>query len=252
MKQLLNGSMNKNNHKKYNLAKEVTCAGCAAKLDSKSLERLLKNQNYYRSPDTLLGPETSDDAGAYKLESGEIIVQTTDFFPPIVDDPYDFGRIATANSLSDLYVMGAKPITALNICEFPPNKYPDEVFLKIFEGSAEKLREAKCTLLGGHTIEDAELKFGLAVTGIISSGETIITNNKARPGDIIFLTKPLGTGIITTAIKGELCPEKLMNEAIKSMATLNKKAADIMRRANISCATDVTGFGLAGHLSEIC
>ncbi|MEA3507188.1 MAG: selenide, water dikinase SelD [Elusimicrobiota bacterium] len=245
--------MNKSNTPgNHNLTRGVTCAGCAAKLDSKSLHRLLKNQKYYRSPNALLGPETSDDAGAYRLKSGETIVQTTDFFPPIVDDPFSFGQIATANSLSDLYVMGAKPITALNICCFPPDKYPDEVFLKIFEGSAQKLAEAECTLIGGHTIEDTELKFGLAVTGVLSPDETLIRNDQAKPGDSIFLTKPLGTGIVTTAIKGELCPEKLAGEAISSMAALNKKATEIMHQFNIECATDVTGFGLTGHLNEIC
>ncbi len=237
--------------KNYHLTREVNCAGCAAKLDQETLEALLKNKKFYRSEQVLSGMETSDDAGVYKLPSGNLLVQTTDFFPPIVDDPYKFGQIATSNALSDIYVMGANPITALNLCCLPAEKYPPEVFEKILEGSAERLKKAKCSLLGGHTIEDKELKFGIAATGL-SEEKNIIKNTRARPGDILILTKPLGTGIATTAIKGDMCPEKTKNKVIKSMITLNSRAKDIMVKENIKAATDITGFGLIGHALEMC
>lgn len=235
----------------YKLSRDVTCAGCAAKLNQQALENILKSQNFYQSENTVLGIEHFDDAGVYKLEKGRCLVQTTDFFPPIVDDPYQFGQIATANALSDIYVMGAEPITALNICCFPGDKYPQKVYSKIIEGSSERLHTAKCTLLGGHTIEDPELKFGLAVTGTIDEKD-LITNSQAKTGDLLFLTKPLGTGIITTAIKCDLCPEKSSRQAIDSMIELNDKIRDIMIKYSIKAATDITGFGLTGHALEMC
>jgi len=236
---------------KYKLTNDVTCAGCAAKLNQKALEEILSKQNFYQSENTVVGIENFDDAGVYKMEDGKYLVQSTDFFPPIVDDPYQFGQIATANALSDIYVMGAEPITALNLCCFPPDKYPNEVYSLILEGAAHILKSAKCSLLGGHTIQDAELKFGIAATGIMNE-EDLISNDNAKPGDILFLTKPLGTGIITTAIKGDLCPQESAKQAIESMIKLNKSAKDIMLKESIKAATDVTGFGLIGHSLEIC
>ncbi|MGM0442148.1 MAG: selenide, water dikinase SelD [Elusimicrobiota bacterium] len=235
----------------YHLTRQVECAGCAAKLDQEALDKLLKNKKFYRSKNVISGMETSEDAGVYKLSSGNLLIQTTDFFPPIVDDPYKFGQIATSNALSDIYVMGAKPITALNLCCFPPDDYPPEVFEKILEGSAERLKKAKCSLLGGHTIEDRELKFGIAATGLAEKS-SLITNTAASPGDKLVLTKPLGTGIATTAIKGELCPKETKEKVINSMIELNSKPKNIMVRENIKAATDITGFGLIGHALEIC
>lgn len=251
MKPSYPGAMVRKKLNKYKLSRDVKCAGCAAKLDQKALQEILADKNFYRSENTLIGIENFDDAGVYRLKEKTLLVQSTDFFPPIVDDPYQFGQIATANALSDLYAMGAEPITALNICCFPINKYPQDVFSKIIEGSAERLAAAKCTLLGGHTIQDNELKFGIAATGIVNEAK-LIANNQAKPGDILFLTKPLGTGIITTAIKRRKCPEVSEQLAIDSMIRLNKNACDIMVKENIKSATDITGFGLAGHALEMC
>ncbi len=237
--------------KKYRLTQNITCAGCAAKLNSKALGKILKNKNFYRSQNVVAGMENNDDAGVWKLPSGLLMVQTTDFFPPIVDDPLDFGRIAAANALSDIYVMGAVPVTALNLCLFPAEMYPEEVFSLIIEGGADILKQAECDLIGGHTIVDKELKYGIAVTGLVEE-KKLITNSGAKPGELLFLTKALGTGIITTAIKAGMCPDNAEKEAIESMTVLNKEAGEFMTEHGIKTATDITGFGLAGHALEIC
>ena len=198
----------------------------------------------------LVGYDTSDDAGAYVLDNGTILVQTLDFFTPICDDPYTYGRIAAANALSDIYAMGAKPLTAMNIVCYPCSMGKD-IIRDILRGGADKIIEAEAVLLGGHSIEDEEPKYGLSVTGIIESEGTVITNSKAKPEDYLILTKPLGTGIIATAIKGESASEEVMQNAYEVMAALNDKASKAMVESNIESATDVTGFGLLGHLYEM-
>jgi selenide, water dikinase len=198
----------------------------------------------------LVGFSTSDDAGIYKISDDLALVQTVDFFTPIVDDPFDFGRIAAANALSDIYAMGAKPLTALNIAGFPIEEYGPEILTQILEGGAAILREAGVALLGGHTVKDDEPKYGLAVTGTVHP-KKIVTNAKARPGDALVLTKPLGTGILASALKKGSIDESQMKTAIASMTTLNAAASLAMLDAGTHAATDVTGFGLLGHAREM-
>ena len=196
---------------------------------------------------------TADDAGVFRWESGPALVQTVDFFTPIVDDPYVYGQIAAANAISDVYAMGGRPLTALAIAGFPKDGLEPETIRAIFEGGFDKLREAGVALLGGHTVQDKEVKFGYAVTGSIDPAR-ILTNGGARPGDVLFLTKPLGTGFVGTAIKFERAPAALAEEAVASMRTLNRAAADALRdvtRGVVHACTDITGFGLAGHGSEM-
>jgi selenide,water dikinase len=194
---------------------------------------------------------TSDDAGVYRWASGPALIQTVDFFTPIVDDPYAYGQIAAANALSDVYAMGGRPLTALAIAAFPAN-LEHEVVHAIFQGGLDKLREAGVALLGGHTVQDREIKFGYAVTGAVGDGE-VWTNAGARPGDALILTKRLGTGIVTTAIKHERAPDAAAVAAIASMRGLNGPAVAALRAAGVPvhAATDVTGFGLLGHASEM-
>lgn len=202
------------------------------------------------NPNVLVGFDTSDDAGVYVLNEQQAIVQTVDYFTPVVDDPYMFGAIATANALSDIYAMGAEPITALNIVGFPINKLDKEILAQILRGASDKLAEAGVPLLGGHSIDDPEVKFGLAVTGIVHP-KRIWTNATAKVGDELILTKPIGVGILTTAIKRNLLDEESIQMVTDVMATLNKKASEIAKRYTVHAATDVTGFGLLGHASEI-
>ena len=202
-------------------------------------------------PALLVGADTLDDAAIYRLSDELALVQTVDFFTPVVDDPYDFGRIAAANAFSDIYAMGAQPLTALNIVCFPSGVLPLEYLGRILQGGAEIARQAGATIVGGHTIDDPEPKYGLAVTGVIKPGEQL-TNGGAAPGDLLVLTKPLGTGIIATAIKqGKASPETI-SAAIASMAELNKAGAQVARECGASALTDITGFGLLGHLTEMC
>ena len=202
-------------------------------------------------PRLLVGTETSDDAGVYQLNESVALVQTLDFFPPVVDDPYIYGQIAAANALSDVYAMGGKPITALNLAAFPDKELPMEVLGTILQGGASKCQEAGCTLVGGHTVRDTEIKFGLSVTGLVHPKE-IWTNAGAKPGDQLFLFKPLGTGFVTTAAKKQQCPSDILDAAIRSMTTLNKASAEVCRSVGgIHAVTDVTGFGLAGHAFEM-
>jgi selenide,water dikinase len=177
-------------------------------------------------------------------------VETADIITPLVDDPFTFGRIAAANALSDVYAMGGRPVTAMNLVFFPACSLPGEVLRAILAGGQSVLQEAGVCLVGGHTVEDDELKYGLSVTGLISP-ENIIRNSTARPGDALILTKPLGTGIISTAVKGEMASEAVTTEAISWMTTLNRAAADLMRECHATAATDVTGFGLIGHACEM-
>ena len=197
----------------------------------------------------MLGFETNDDAAVYRMSDDVAVLLTVDFFTPIVDDPYDFGRIAAANSLSDIYAMGGRPLTAMNLLAFPCSLGPDLVG-EVVRGGAEKVAEAGAVTVGGHTIDDKEPKFGLSVMGTVHP-DKVIRNVGARPGDAIFLTKPIGTGIIATAIKQGLETEESARDVIESMAALNRGAAEAMIEVGVHAATDVTGFGLLGHLHEI-
>ncbi len=201
-------------------------------------------------PNVLVGIATSDDAGVYRLSDDLALVQTVDFFTPIVDDPYDFGRIAAANSLSDIYAMGATPLTALNIAAFPVDDLDLEILARILEGGAAVAKEAGIAILGGHTIKDTEPKYGMAVTGTIHP-DKIVTNAGARPGDTLLLTKPLGTGILSTALKRGLIDDAGIASAVNWMARLNAKASAAMIAVGVHAATDVTGFGLLGHAGEM-
>jgi selenide,water dikinase len=189
---------------------------------------------------------TGDDAGVFRLESGELLVQTVDFFTPVVDDPFAFGGIAAANALSDVYAMGGRALTALSVAAIPTRDFPAEWTRDIFAGGAAKLAEAGCALLGGHTIRDPEVKFGYAVTGLVPEG-ALLTNAGARAGDVVVLTKPLGTGTIATAQKKGVAPESAIAASTESMLRLNRAAAEAARSHRARAATDVTGFGLAGH-----
>ena len=203
-----------------------------------------------RHPDLIVGLETADDAGVYRLATGHALVQTVDFFTPIVDDPFDWGRIAAANALSDVYAMGGTPITALSIVGWPRDELPLELLARVQAGGAAVLAEAECTLVGGHSIDDREPKYGLAVTGLVDP-EVIMTNRSARPGDRLVLTKPLGTGIISTAIKRDLAAAESIEAATRTMTSLNRAPSQAAVAAGVRSATDVTGFGLLGHLGEM-
>jgi selenide,water dikinase len=192
-----------------------------------------------------------DDAGVYRLSNDLALVQTLDFFPPLVDDPYTFGQIAAANSLSDVYAMNGRPITALNIAAFPDNELPLEILGEIIRGASERVALAGAVTLGGHTVRDAEIKFGLSVTGLVDPAE-LLTNAGARVGDLLVLTKPLGTGFVTTAAKKQECPQPVLERAIAQMSQLNSIGRDAARAAGGAHAlTDVTGYGLAGHAFEM-
>ena len=198
-------------------------------------------------PNLLVGVETGDDAAIYQLSDDVAVIQTVDFFPPIVDDPYTYGQIAVANSLSDVYAMGGKPILALNIVGFPVT-LDKQILTDVLRGGYDKAAEANVVIAGGHTVDDPEPKYGLAVTGVIKPGEQI-TNAGAMPGDGLILTKPIGTGIITTAGKAKLAPQSVIDGAVRVMAELNAKAAEAMLEVGVHSCTDITGFGLIGHLN---
>ncbi|HSQ55299.1 MAG TPA: selenide, water dikinase SelD, partial [Gemmata sp.] len=219
-------------------------------MSPQGIAQVLSNLPKTRNPNLLVGTETHDDAGVFRLTPDLAIVQTIDFFPPLVDDPFTFGQIAAANALSDVYAMGAIPVTALNLACYPDDKLDLEWLGKIIAGGAERCEAAGCTIVGGHTIRDVEIKFGLAVTGTIHP-DRILTNATARPGDVLFLTKPLGTGFVTTAAKNQKCPPELLAAASKCMATLNKEACEAILAVGVSATTDVTGFGLCGHALEM-
>ena len=197
-------------------------------------------------PNLLVGTETGDDAAVYRLREDLALVQTVDFFPPVVDDPYTFGSIAVANSLSDVYAMGGKPLLALNLVCFPVD-LPKEILATIIKGGYSKAQEAGCLIVGGHTVDDQEPKFGLAVVGTVKPGAQV-TNAGAKPGDRLVLTKPIGTGIITTAAKQGTVEAAVLEGAVNAMSTLNKAASEAMVTVGVDACTDVTGFGLMGHL----
>ena len=200
-------------------------------------------------PDLLVGIGTSDDAAVYRLNDDVALVQTVDFFPPIVDDPYIFGEVAAANALSDVYAMGGTPLLALNIVAFPAS-LPKDILARILQGGVAKTREAGVLIVGGHTVDDAEPKYGLAVTGTVRPGAQV-TNAGARPGDALILTKPIGSGVITTAGKQQAVDQPVLDGAVAVMSTLNDAASEAMIRVGVNACVDVTGFGLVGHLREM-
>lgn len=198
----------------------------------------------------LVGFETADDAGVYRLNDRQSLVLTVDFFTPIVDDPYCFGQIAAANALSDIYAMGGQPLTALSICCFPIKELEPAVFTEMLKGGMEKIHEAGAALVGGHSVEDRELKLGFAITGLVDN-DKIVTNAGAKVGDKLILTKPLGVGILTTAIKKEKLTSEMIDRVCTIMKTLNKEAAALMVQYGAHAATDITGYGLLGHALEM-
>lgn len=206
----------------------------------------LRNHKAANHPDLLVGLNDADDAAVYRLPDGSALVQSVDFFTPVVDDAYDWGRIAAANALSDIYVMGGQPLTALQLVAWPREKLSLDVLAKVIEGGAAVMAEAGCTVIGGHSVDGPEPLYGFAVTGL-AKADDIITTAGAKPGDVLVLTKPLGTGIISTAIKRDLCPPEVAAAAIAVMTTLNQ----LPQNTGIHAATDVTGFGLLGHLWEM-
>ncbi len=224
--------------------------GCACKLRPQALEVILAKLPTPTDPAILVDLSTSDDAAVYRLTDELAVVQTVDFFTPIADDPYDFGSISAANSFSDIYAMGAKPLFALNIVGFPTHRLPLDVLDRILKGALDKATEAGVSIIGGHTVDDIEPKYGMAVTGIVHP-DRVVTNAASHPGDQILLTKPIGTGIIATAIKRGLADKKTVQEVNRWMATLNQAAAEAMVEVGVSACTDVTGFGFLGHLREM-
>ncbi|HUJ30790.1 MAG TPA: selenide, water dikinase SelD [Candidatus Acidoferrum sp.] len=239
------------------LTQAVKAAGCAAKMSPSLLDSVLKRFPPPTDPNLLVGFETSDDAGVYRLTDEIALVQTVDFFTPIADDPYVFGQIAAANSLSDVYAMGGRPISSLSVLGFPAAGAPDTLE-QILRGGLDKMNEAGCTLVGGHSIRDDELKFGYAVTGLIHP-QHIWRNVGAKPGDVLILTKPVGTGVISTALKQGKAEEPWVAASTASMTRLNRDAADALHEievaddgnSSIHAVTDVTGFGLLGHAREM-
>lgn len=201
-------------------------------------------------PRVIVGTNTADDAAVFSLGDNQALVQSVDFFTPVVDDPYDFGSIAAANSLSDIYAMGARPLFALNIVCFPAKTLPLTIMQDILKGGRDKAGEAGISIVGGHSIDDPEPKYGLIVNGIVEK-DKVIKNSGARTGDVLILTKPLGLGIINTGIKGERVDQKTIERAVKVMSTLNKNASKIMMEIGPHACTDITGFGLLGHLYEM-
>ncbi len=200
----------------------------------------------YRDPNVLVGFDSGDDAAVYRISDELALVLTVDFFPPIVDDPFHFGEIAVANALSDVYAKGGRPVSALNIAAFPRN-LPPELVAKVLEGGQSKASEAKVSIVGGHTVDDAEPKYGLAVTGLIKPGDQV-ANDGAMPGDALVLTKAIGTGVITTAGKAGVVDEDVLANAVESMSKLNRGASEAMMQIGVNAATDITGFGLLGHM----
>lgn len=232
------------------LTQFARCAGCAAKMGPGDLSAALAPLERRTDPRILVGRETFDDAGVFQLAPELALVQTLDFFAPIVDDPYDFGRVAAANALSDVFAMGGEPITAMNIVGFPVGQLPLSVLTDILRGGQDAVHDAGAHVVGGHTITDEELKYGLSVTGTIHPRH-ILTNAAAKPGDALVLTKAIGTGILSTAAKRGVLGAAEQAALVKSMTTLNAVASRAAVAFGLQCATDVTGFGLLGHASHV-
>jgi cysteine desulfurase NifS/selenium donor protein len=224
--------------------------GCACKLRPQVLEQVLADMPLPIDKNVLVGTDTADDAAVYRIDEKTAIVQTVDFFTPVVDDPFQFGAIAAANSLSDIYAMGGRPLFALSIVGFPSNRLPIDVLQDILRGASAKAEEAGIAIIGGHTVDDTEPKFGLAVSGIIDP-DNVITNRNAKPGDVLILTKPIGTGIMATALKQGLLEKEQADLLMETMAALNRAGAEAMQDVGVNACTDVTGFGLLGHLLEM-
>jgi selenide,water dikinase len=214
------------------------------------LDQILKELPIPKDPKVLVGLDTSDDAGVYQLNEEVALVQTVDFFTPIVDDPFTFGQIAVANALSDVYAMGGSPLTGMNLVAFPVKILSPSILREILLGGLSKMKEAGVALVGGHSIEDPEIKYGLAVTGVVHP-KKILTNAKAEIGDKLVLTKPLGTGIISTALKGEMASEEAVKKIVESMVTLNRTASEQMKKFEAHACTDITGFSFIGHALEM-
>lgn len=228
-------------------------AGCACKLSPAELRTVLglvRGFGPVTDPNLVVGLDTADDAGVYRLREDLAVVFTADFFTPIVDDPFDFGRVAATNALSDVYAMGGSPLLALNLVCWPREGLPFELLARILDGGAEAVRAAGAMVVGGHTIDDAEPKYGMAVVGTVDP-RRVLTNAGARPGDALVLTKPLGLGVISTALKRDAAPPALLETAVALMTTLNEGARDAALEVGVNAATDVTGFGLLGHLREM-
>jgi selenium donor protein len=235
---------------KYKLTQYTHGLGCACKLRPQALEKVLTALPTSVNPNVIVGIETADDAAVYRLSNDLAIVQTVDFFTPIVDDPYSFGAISAANSLSDIYAMGAKPLFALNVVGFPSRRLPLYVLEQVLKGAADKANEAGISIIGGHTVDDTEPKFGLAVSGVVHPNK-VVRNSTACPGDALILTKPLGVGIISTALKRGLASDEVAKRAVELMAKLNRSASVAMIEVGVNACTDITGFGLLGHLREM-
>lgn len=214
------------------------------------LSEVLRHLPASTHPDILVGLDSRDDAGVFRLSDTQALVQTVDFFTPIVDDPYAYGAIAAANALSDVYAMGGTPLTVLNIACFDPTAAPPEVWAEVLKGAFDKTTEAGAMVLGGHSVEDDEPKFGMAVTGVVNPN-AVFANTNAKVGDKIYLSKPLGAGIVSTAAKRDGCSAEELRAAIETMMQLNADAALVGHRHHVRCATDITGFGLVGHLFNI-
>ena len=227
-------------------------SGCAGKISPIAVRTMLRDlPPRSADPNLLVGTETSDDAGVYLLPDGSALVQTLDFFPPIVEDPFTYGQIAAANALSDIYAMNGRPLTAMNIVGFPDDELPLTILAEILRGAGDRVTLAGAVTVGGHSLRDSEIKFGLSVSGLVDPRE-MLTNATARTGDVLILTKPLGTGFITTANKKGGCPPEVLASAVASMTGLNVIGRDALRASGgAHSATDVTGFGLAGHGSEM-
>lgn len=235
---------------KVDLLQFVEYGGCSSKIPPKQLEEILKYLPLPADPNILVDIDTHDDAGVYRINDELALVLTTDFFPPVCSDPYEFGQIAAANSISDVYAMGGDPVLALNIMMFPAAKLPMEAYAEIMKGGFDKAAEAGVRIIGGHTIDDNPPKYGLAVVGYVNPLK-IISNSAARPGDLLILTKPVGTGIIMAAQRLKMAENKDIAEALRLMKVLNKSGAEVMKKYNIKGATDITGFGLAGHSLKV-
>ena len=231
------------------LTKLASCAGCGAKVGAGVLSRLLDGIKVHSDPNLLVGFDKSDDASVYKISDDLALVQTVDFFPPIADDPYTFGAIAATNALSDVYAMGGEPKLALNIMAVPEGM-PGEAVHEMLRGGYDKVYEAGALITGGHSILDPEPKYGLAVTGFVHP-DRMLTNSGAKPGDVLLFTKPIGIGILTTAAKADMLTPELEKRMTDLMMTLNKAARDAMVKYRVHACTDVTGFGMLGHLSEM-
>src|SRR5216684_158057 len=237
--------------KSIRLTETVKAGGCASKLSPAALDTVLGKLARQHDPNVLVGFDHADDAGVYQIAPDQALVQTVDFFTPIVDDPYTFGQIAATNALSDVYAMGGKPLTSLALVCFP-EKADLEILQQILAGGLAKMVEAGCTVIGGHSIRDEETKFGYSVTGLVHP-KKVLANRGAEPGDVLILTKALGTGVISTAIKKGKAEPAWIEAAVQSMTTLNKKAAEFITENDVSvnAMTDITGFGLIGHAREM-